>query len=124
MTKTMLATTSLGGVLALGLLSGYGYAGEPESVPADDLVALSDALPAGDLAGQSGGTELIVDDVLTNYVYSNVQVNGSVSAGNDVNTGWIHDNVVSNVRGISTLMYNTGNNVSFSSNVLLNIHAQ
>lgn len=119
MTKRMFAATLLGGALAFALLPTGSSADELLGPPSDDdLAVFSNEVSAAELAAQSGGTD--IDDVSINYAYTNQQLTGEVSG--NVNTGLIRNNNVTGNRGITSTMYNTGNNVSFSSNIQLNIN--
>lgn len=121
MTKRMFTLMLLGGALALALLPVKSGAGELPTAP-DDVLALSNDAPLADLGSQSGGSELSLDDLSLNWAFTSQQVNGQVNAGHDVVTGGIFGNVVQDVRGVNSLMYNTGNNVSFSNTMQFNIN--
>ncbi len=117
MTKHMFAATLLGGALAFAMLPTGSSADELPQV--DDLVLPSE-VSAVELAAHRGGTEVDIGDVGINWAYTNQELSGQVSG--TVTTGLIGGNAVTGNRGITSTMYNTGNNVSFSSNIQLNVN--
>lgn len=119
MTKHLFAATLLGGALAFALLPTGSSADESPGSSPDDLAVLAGEISAAELAAQSGGSDTDIDDININWQYTNQVSTGNVS---DVTTGLIRGNTVSGNRGITATMYNTGNNVSFSSNIQLNVN--
>ncbi len=106
------------------LMAGSAVAADDPPRPSDDadeLILAEPTVPAGDLGAMSGGTD--IDEVNINWAANVTNLNGN-SVGDGVTTGVITNNTLSNVRGINSLMYNTGNNVSFSSNMQFNIDLQ
>ena len=106
------------------LMAGFAVAADDPPGPldeADELILAEPTVPASDLGTMSGGTD--IDDVNINWASNNTNLSGN-SVGDNVNTGVITNNTLSNVEGINSLMYNTGNNVSFSSNMQFNINLQ
>lgn len=78
------------------------------------------SLEEGELAENSGGTALTINGFGMNMATNNASVNGNSVEGN-VNTGQISNNRLEDVGGINSLMFNTGNNVNFQSNMQVNI---
>jgi hypothetical protein len=88
----------------------------PGEVLFEDMVTLDEQ----ELADNSGGTQLSLGDLGLNIASNKAELNGNSVSGN-VNTGQITDNSLSDVSGINSLMFNTGNNVNFQSNMQINI---
>lgn len=89
---------------------------------ADGDLLFNDMTSIGEeeLASNSGGTQLNLGDLGLNYASNNAEMNGNSVSGN-VNTGQISNNSLNDVNGINSLMFNTGNNVNFQSNMQINI---
>ena len=117
----------IGVCAAFGLTAGVCMADDNlPKAPEDELILAEPSVPAGDLGDMSGGTEvdeINFDDLNINAASNVTNVIGN-SVGDNVKTGFISNNTLSNVKGINSLMYNTGNNVSFSSNMQFNIDLQ
>lgn len=77
-------------------------------------------LEEGELAESSGGTALTINGLGMNMATNSAEVSGNTVDGN-VNTGQITNNRLEDVGGINSLMFNTGNNVNFQSNMQVNI---
>jgi hypothetical protein len=88
----------------------------PGEVLFEDMVTLDEQ----ELADNSGGTQLSLGDLGLNIASNKAELNGNSVSGN-VNTGQITDNSLNDVSGINSLMFNTGNNVNFQSNMQINI---
>lgn len=86
----------------------------------DDL--LFDEAPLDDLelSRNSGGTEVDIGDIGINVANNKATVSNNSVEG-VVTTGTISENNLNDVSGINSLMYNTGNNVSFQSNMQINV---
>ncbi len=124
--KSRFISVLFGVCAAVGLTAGVCVADDnPPKAPEDELILAEPSVPAGELGDLSGGSEveeINFDDLNINAASNKTFLNGTV--GNNINTGVITNNTLSNVKGINSLMYNTGNNVSFSSNMQFNIDLQ
>ena len=85
-----------------------------------DVLPLPEALDDSDLNVQGQGLEVNIGDIGLNAAENSAVVTGNQVSGN-VNTGQIGSNTFSNVSGINSVMFNTGNNVSFQSNMQVNV---
>lgn len=103
-------------VLAVGPASAESGAKNIDGAVFDDWAAVSDS----DLSRNSGGAELTFGDVGFNLASNSATVTGNKVEGN-VKTGEIIGNSMNDVSGINSLMFNTGNNVNFQSNMQINI---
>jgi len=101
---------------AEGELSGL-FDGSP---PDDDLGLGSSVISDRELAINNGGTEIDIGDIGLN-IASNKATLSNNSVEGTVTTGTISENTLNDVSGINSLMYNTGNNVNFQSNMQINI---
>lgn len=79
-----------------------------------------DVVPEVELARNSGGTQIDIGDIGLNLASNSATLNGNSVDGN-VETGQIKNNALNDVSGINSLMFNTGNNVNFQSNMQINI---
>lgn len=77
-------------------------------------------LQEAELSQSSGGASLDLGDIGLNIASNRANVTGNSVEGN-VNTGQISNNALEDVSGINSLMFNTGNNVNFQSNMQVNI---
>lgn len=110
----------LGGALVLALLAGNAPAGPLPETATDEFSSLPQ-IAADELAQQRGGTETYeVGDYLGNETVFNTPLTGDVSG--NITTGMISGNTLSNVSGISSVMYNTGANVVMNSSIQLNLN--
>lgn len=115
-----LGSALLGGVFVLAVLPGSVFAA-PLPDPATDEFAALPQVAADELAQQRGGTEAYeVGDYLGNEAVFNTPLTGDVSG--NITTGTISGNTLSNVSGISSVMYNTGANVVMNSSIQLNLN--
>ncbi|MFC7050036.1 hypothetical protein [Emcibacter nanhaiensis] len=78
------------------------------------------SISPGEMSQYSGGTETSFGDVGINLATNSSSLIGNSVDGN-VETGKIQDLNLNDIGGINTLMFNTGNNVNFQSNMLINI---
>ena len=101
---------------SLFLMVGFSTALADEDALFDDMTSIGEE----ELASNSGGTQLNLGDLGLNYASNNAEMNGNSVSGN-VNTGQISNNSLNDVNGINSLMFNTGNNVNFQSNMQINI---
>lgn len=85
-----------------------------------DFGVLSQAIPDSDLSVQGQGMEVNIGDIGLNAASNSAVVTGNQVSGS-VNTGQITNNSFSDVSGINSVMFNTGNNVSFQSNMQVNV---
>lgn len=98
-------------------MGGPAFAGdEREQDPFAQWSNLQDA----ELSQSSGGASLDLGDIGLNIASNRANVSGNSVDGN-VNTGQISNNDLEDVSGINSLMFNTGNNVNFQSNMQINI---
>jgi hypothetical protein len=81
---------------------------------------LSQAVPDSDLSVQGQGLEVNIGDIGLNAASNSAVVTGNQVSGR-VDTGQISNNSFSDVSGINSVMFNTGNNVSFQSNMQVNV---
>ncbi len=72
------------------------------------------------LADSSGGASLTINGLGMNMATNTATLSGNSVDGN-VTTGQITNNNLQDVGGINSLMFNTGNNVNFQSNMQVNI---
>lgn len=110
---------AIGGVLAV-LLSGFATAGESEEVSlGEDWVSVSET----DLADRRGGQELELELANLADLDSRVESN---EVGDGVITGMISvsDNAFSGLSGIHANSFNTGNNCSIQTNMIVNLYMQ
>ena len=77
-------------------------------------------LSAAEMSQHNGGTGINLGDVGVNLATNNAALLGN-SVDGTVTTGQIKDLNLNDVGGINSLMFNTGNNVNFQSNMLINI---
>src|SRR5690606_27275636 len=77
-------------------------------------------LQDAELSQSRGGASLDLGDIGLNIASNRANVSGNSVDGN-VNTGQISNNALEDVSGINSLMFNTGNNVNFQSNMQINI---
>lgn len=82
----------------------------------NDVSTVSDL----DLARNSGGADINVGDIGMNIANNTATMTDNTVDGT-VTTGGIAENTLNDVSGINALMYNTGNNVNFQSNMQVNI---
>lgn len=120
MTRRTLVPALLGSAFVI-VLAGAATAGSlPETAP--DEFANLPQVSSDELAQLRGGEELLPSLQLISQL-NNVDVD--ISQNNPINgnitNGAISGNSIHDVRGISTVMYNTGNNVVFNSATQLNI---
>lgn len=101
---------------SLLLSAGFSTALADEDALFDDISSIGEE----ELASNSGGTQLNLGDLGLNYASNNAEMVGNSVSGN-VNTGQISNNSLNDVNGINSLMFNTGNNVNFQSNMQINI---
>ena len=78
------------------------------------------SLPEVEMSHYSGGTEVSFGDVGVNLATNAASLVGN-SVDGRVETGKIQDINLNDVGGINTMMFNTGNNVNFQSNMQINI---
>jgi hypothetical protein len=90
------------------------------SPPDDELGLGSSVVSDRELAINNGGTEIDIGDIGLN-IASNKATLSNNSVEGTVTTGTISENTLNDVSGINSLMYNTGNNVNFQSNMQINI---
>ena len=125
--KSRFTSVLFGACATVFLTAGVCVAGDnPPLGPDDELVLAEPSVSAGELRDMSGGTdvdEINFDDLNINAASNVTNVIGN-QVGDHVKTGVITNNTLNNVQGINSLMYNTGNNVSFSSNMQFNINLQ
>ena len=115
-------TWTKGASLALALAI-FSVPGAAHADPAaeDTLFTELPSLDVTELAGNSGGANTIsLGDLGLNIASNNADVTGNSVEGN-VTTGQIGNNSLEDVSGINSLMFNTGNNVNFQSNMQINI---
>ncbi len=122
MTTRTVVSAGMGGIAALVLCVGGAIAGDTEPVSedilaTDDVLASMDSISGDELSTLNGGTS--IGDVAVNWALTQQSVEGDISGGE---TGVISNNTVANTKGITSLMYNTGNNVNFSSNMQINVY--
>jgi len=120
MTRRTLGPALLGGAFVLAVLAGSAAAGSlPEAV---DEFAVMPQISADELAQQRGGSDVADIDlggIQYNDAIFNTPVTGDVTG--NINTGTIIGNSLNNISGISSVMYNTGNNVAMNSSIQLNL---
>ena len=97
-----------------------GTTGEEDIFGQTDVFQGLESLSAEQMSLYSGGSETTFGDVGLNLATNTSSLNGNSVEGN-VETGRIQDINLNDVGGINTLMFNTGNNVNFQSNMLINI---
>lgn len=117
MSKFFFSTWAGAASVALMIVAGPAFAGdEREQDPFAQWTNLQDA----ELSQSSGGASLDLGDIGLNIATNRANVSGNSVDGN-VNTGQISNNALEDVSGINSLMFNTGNNVNFQSNMQVNI---
>ena len=100
---------------------------EIEEDVADTLELFGDLEPMNEnvLGEERGGINSL--DISIGDVAVNAAENDSVIQDTSVNntqTGEIANNNIQDVDGISSVMFNTGNNVSFQSNIQVNVYLE
>lgn len=108
------------GLATQGFAADLGPPGDQTNAGDGDPFAEWSSLGEGELAASSGGTALTIHGFGMNMATNNATLNGNSVEGN-VNTGQISNNRLEDVGGINSLMFNTGNNVNFQSNMQVNI---
>jgi hypothetical protein len=108
----------VGTALLISLFSGAAIAEDPQSAT-DDPFSVLDAVSPNEL-GKSAGTGIDVDSIGLNMATNNGSVSDTTMIG-DIDTGKISSNNISNIKGINSMMFNTGNNVNFQSNMQVNV---
>lgn len=130
----MLRVVGAAAVVALGLMGSSAFAApmaglQPQlypsqqtqktvSAPASDDVLTglgpsSGSVSDSALQGMSGGSGITVGDAQLNLTNADASSSHNVNVG--VNTGQIGDQTLTNVKGINTIMQNTGNGVTMQS---------
>jgi len=100
---------------------------EIEENVADTLELFGDLEPMNEsvLGEERGGIDSV--DISIGDVAVNAAENDSIIQDTSVNntqTGEIANNNIQDVDGISSVMFNTGNNVSFQSNIQVNVYLE
>lgn len=111
-----LSVTCIAAVTVAGTLAFGSAAADSGDLFFGDTPALED----GELASNSGGSEVAIGDLGINVSTNSATVTGNTVNGT-VTTGTISENTLNDVSGINSLMYNTGNNVNFQSNMQINV---
>lgn len=118
MAKTTSKLSIVGTALLISLFSGAAIAEDAQSAK-DDPFSVLDAVSPDEL-GKSAGTGIDVDSIGLNMATNNGSVSDTTMIG-DIDTGKISSNNISNIKGINSMMFNTGNNVNFQSNMQVNV---
>ena len=100
---------------------------ETEKDVADSLELFGDLEPMNEhvLGQERGGIDSV--DISIGDIAVNAAENDSIIQDTSVNntqTGEIANNNIQDVDGISSVMFNTGNNVSFQSNIQVNVYLE
>lgn len=98
---------------ALFALSLFGSLFPGPGQAADALDALTPLTPS------SLGATTVQNNVATNATMSDVSI--AVANGGKIANGAIQNNAISNNRGITSVLQNTGNNVNFNSALTVNV---
>lgn len=117
--RTGLVLAASLGLAAPGLAADIGPPGDTSAGTSDPFAEMS-SLDEGELAHNSGGASISINGLGMNMASNTANVSGNSVEGN-VNTGQITNNRLEDVGGINSLMFNTGNNVNFQSNMQVNI---
>ncbi|MDA5194741.1 hypothetical protein [Govanella unica] len=114
-------TATLAVAITLMMLS-QSLADEAPTEPLDAHSALAGLTRVDDdvLANNRGGSAISLGDLGLNIASNKSTVNGNTVSG-DVVTGQISANSLNDVSGINSLMFNSGNNVSFQNSMQINI---
>lgn len=86
-----------------------------------DLEPMSENV-LGDERGGINSVDIAIGDVAVNAAENDSIIQDT--SVNNTNTGEIANNNIQDVDGISSVMFNTGNNVSFQSNIQVNVYLE
>ena len=100
---------------------------DPVDPELESLDLLNDLEPMNEdvLGNERGGIDSV--DISIGDIAVNAAENDSIiqdTAVNNSQTGEIANNNIQDVEGISSVMFNTGNNVSFQNNVQVNVYLE
>lgn len=92
-----------------------------ETTPASSPISGLTALSKGDLGQLAGGAEPMDLALVTNQATNNSTVTGN-TIGNIAGTGTISNNSMSATSGFTTLIANSGNQVSITQSTIVNVY--
>lgn len=110
-----------GCAVALALSTSSALAQDPSgpAVQSQHRTGLGPAVSDAELAAQSGGADVQLNDLRAKAVVTDNYA-GNLATGNNV----ISDQALSNAAGVPMVVQNTGNNVSIQNSTILNLRVQ